>query len=444
MVPLHRSENGMPDRVNAWVEIALDSLRHNVRVIRAAVGPDTSLLVPVKADAYGHGAVPVSRAVLESGADMLGVANPEEGQLLREAGIDAPVLVLGAVLPDQAADVVSSQLWQTVSTAASIDALARCSSEAGARAGVFLAVDTGMGRVGVDPRGALELARRIAAREHLELLGVSTHFPSADEADKQPSLDQLAVFRGVLRSLHAAGIDPKYVSAANSPGVIDIPESRFNLVRPGLATYGVWPSRDTLGRLRVWPALSLHARVVQLRTFPPGHPISYGMTAVTQREARIGVVPVGYGDGYSRRLSNVGCALVRGRRAPLVGRVCMDQCMFDLTDVPGAVEGDEAVLIGTQGGDHLLVERIAEAVDTTPHEITTVLGSRLPRFYTDAERGEERRLLSTARIVHIWAEGGAGGGAGGAKAGDRAGGAGSDVAAEDGAGERERARGATI
>jgi alanine racemase len=367
-----------------WVEIDLGAVRDNVAEL-ARVADPAAVLAVVKADGYGHGAVPVARAALEAGARGVGVALVEEGQALRAAGIEAPILVLSEPPRDAAAAVVEDRLTPVVYTAAGVDALAKAvvDADAGAPLAVHLKVDTGMHRVGVLPADAVALAARIAAHEELVLEGVLTHFAVADEPDDPYTGEQLARFAEVLEALHAAGARPTIVHAANSAGLLAFPESRFTMVRPGIAVYGVAPAPRLASHVALRPALSFKARVSHVKQLEAGCRLSYGLRYRLGRDARVATVPVGYADGVPRNLAAVGGeVLVGGRRRPIAGTVTMDQILLDVGDDPVEVD-DEVVLIGRQGNETVTADEWADRLGTIAYEIVCGIGARVPRVYLD-------------------------------------------------------------
>jgi alanine racemase len=360
-----------------WVEVDLAALRHNARQVRRLIGPRVKFLAVVKANAYGHGAVPCSRALLAAGADVLGVATVEEGAELRAAGLRAPIVVLGLAQPAEADEVVRLRLEATVTSWRQVAALNQSAARRGTTVGVHLKVDTGMGRIGLPPEAALAFLGRLGSAPRVRLAGVFTHFAHADGRDQQLLNWQLQRLFGVTRTLEAGVL----VHAANSAAVIGAPGSHASMVRPGLMLYGLYPAPALRRRVPLKPALSWKTRIIELKTVPPHTGLSYGHTFVTARTSRIATLPVGYADGFARALSNTGQVLVRGRRCPVVGRVCMDMCLVDVTRVPGAALGDEAVLIGTQGAAVLPVEDMAARLETITYELVCTIGSRVPRRY---------------------------------------------------------------
>lgn len=388
-----------------WVEIDLDRLERNLASLRAAAGPGVAVLHVVKADGYGHGAVEVGRATLQAGCAMLGVATLHEGIELRQAGIHAPILVLSPSLPDEYDELLAWQLTPTLSTLEQCGQVAEAAGRAGVRTPVHVEVDTGMGRTGFDHTAAFEAVRRIAAEPDIVLEGLFTHFPDSDGADLSFTLRQVSLFEELLGRIEHEGITIPWRHAANSAAVLAVPSSLFNMVRPGIALLGVYPSEHVPRTIRLEPVLSFHARLVQVRDVPPGHHISYGGTWVTRRPSRIGVVTAGYGHGLPRHLSNRGQVFVRGRRAPIVGRVTMDLTMVDLTDIPGAAVGDEVLLFGGEVAGAvdppIRVEEVAEWAGTIPWEIFCQLDKRVVRKYVRGGRAVKVITLVGERLESL-------------------------------------------
>jgi alanine racemase len=386
---LNGAEPAVGDAMNAfrpvWAEIDLDAVRANVRALRTTSAP-AELLAVVKADGYGHGAVPVARAALEGGAVALGVALVEEGIELRAAGIDAPILVLSEPVPEAAPSVVAYGFTPVVYTLAGIDALAKAVADHGDHnpLAVHLKVDTGMHRVGCRVEDAVDLAAQVVDRHELRLAGVCTHLAVADEADNAYTAEQLARFEGVLGALRARGIPTGTVHASNTAGAIDWPAARYDMVRVGIGVYGIAPADEFEGRVSLHPALSLKARVSHVKTVPKGARLSYGLRYETTSPARIATVPIGYADGVPRELAHRGGeAIVRGRRCPIAGTVTMDQLMLDVGDLPVEV-GDEVVLIGRQGDEEVTAASWARAMGTIAYTIVCGIGPRVPRVYLSA------------------------------------------------------------
>jgi alanine racemase len=374
------------------VEIDLSAIRDNLRAIRSLVGPAVEIIGVVKADAYGHGAVAVGRTLAAEGVKRFGVALVEEGAALREAGIPGDVLVLGALPPEQAPEVVEHGFEAAVSDldfARRLDEVSR--RRRGRPVGVHVKLDTGMGRFGFPPERALEVIGEVAGLRGLRLVGAMTHFPSADEAGSGPPAPgsdgveftrrQIGAFLKIREAVAAAGIRAPLWHAANSAGILLYPESRLDAVRPGLALYGGFPAAQVPPPTKLRQAMTLKTRIVLIRDFAAGATLGYGRTFRTARASRIAALPIGYADGFSRANSNRGQALVRGRRAPIVGRVSMDTVLVDVTDVAGAQAGDEAVLYGRQGEAEISIVEAAERLGTIPYELMTALTARVPRVW---------------------------------------------------------------
>jgi alanine racemase len=360
--------------------IDMAALDHNFReVVRCAEGQQ--VLAVVKARAYGHGAVAVSKRLLKLGADMLGVALVEEGRELREAGIDAPVLVMGATFPEQAEEMVSLKLTPAIFSLSVAKALSEAAYRRRTTINVHVKIDTGMGRIGIAPEDAPEHIAALQKIRNISVQGLMTHFADADLQDKQFASQQMDRFEALLKALEAEKIRVPVRHAANSAAVLDFHRAFFTMVRPGLMLYGYNPLEEGALVADLRPVLSLLTRIAFIKKVPPGVPISYGRTFTTKRESAIATLPIGYADGYGRGLSNRGEALVRGIRVPVVGRVCMDMCMIDVTDVPSAREGDDVALIGSQGSERITADDIAAKTGTIAYEVLCGISSRVPRIY---------------------------------------------------------------
>jgi alanine racemase len=365
-----------------WVEIDLNAIGNNTRHIKAIVGPHVKVLVSLKADAYGHGALKVARTVLHNGADMLGVATVSEAIPLREGGINAPILVFGYVPRWQMREAVRLGITVTLYSIDLAQELARAALELEKTVKVHVKVDTGMARLGLRSEQLDEiitLIREIKALPSLELEGIFTHFAEADAKDQTYTLRQLERFKGVLRVLTEEHLRPPIVHAANTAATLSLPAAHFDMVRPGIAIYGLDPSSEVRLPEDFRPALSFKTQVAQVKTIPAGEGISYGVTYITEQPTRIAVLPVGYADGFRRSPKNWGTVLIHGQEAPIVGRVCMDQCMVDVTHIPQTRMGDEVVLIGHQEGAALTAETIAERLGTINYEVVSEILARVPR-----------------------------------------------------------------
>ncbi|HVB75556.1 MAG TPA: alanine racemase [Ktedonobacteraceae bacterium] len=365
-----------------WVEIDLSAIAHNTRQVAALVGPRVRVLASLKADAYGHGAVKVAHAVLHNGASMLGVATVSEAMPLREAGIHAPILVFGYVPAWQMREAVHLGLTVTLYSAEAAQALSRAAVALGRTARAHVKVDTGMGRLGlrteqVDEVVALvKLVRELPA---LELEGIFTHFAMADALDQSHTRMQLARFQNVLQVLEEDGIRPPLAHAANSAAALALPEARLDMVRPGIALYGLHPSEHVRLPESFRAALSFKTQVAQVKLIPAGECLGYGCTFYTERPTTIAVLPVGYADGFRRAPANWGSVLIHSQEAPLLGRVCMDQCMVDVSHIPQTRVGDEVVLIGRQGSASLTAEQVAQRLGSINYEVVSEILARVPR-----------------------------------------------------------------
>ncbi len=365
-----------------WAEVDLDALAHNVRQVKAFVGEAVEVIAVVKADAYGHGMVPVARTALQAGATRLAVHRVQEGIVLRRAGIEAPILLLGYAPLDAAPLVVQYRLTPTVLTQAFVDVL---NGLAPSGFPVHVKVDTGMGRFGLLPHEVVDfLAYVRQACPNLRVEGLYTHFATADEADTTYLRQQWAAFQAVMARVQDAGFDIPLKHACNSAATFALPEAHLNAVRPGIALYGMRPSLEWEAPVPLRPVLSLKSRVARVRVLPPGSSIGYGRTYVTPRAQRVALVPVGYGDGYVRALSNKGYVLIRGKRARILGRVSMDQIVVDVDAIPEVAMEDEVVLIGAQGRERITAEEVAAWAGTINYEVTTLLQPRVARFYRPA------------------------------------------------------------
>lgn len=370
-----------PDRPT-WVEIDLSAIANNTRRVKAIAGPDVRVLASLKADAYGHGAIKVGRTVLHNGASMLGVATVSEAAPLREAGIHAPILVFGYVPPWQMREAVRLDVTITLYDSEAAQALSRAAQALEKQVRAHVKVDTGMGRLGIRSEQIEEivaLVREIRALPGLELEGIFTHFAMADTLNQTHVRMQLARFQQVLQTLDRYGLRPPLVHAANSAAMLALPEARFDMVRPGVALYGLEPSAEVRLPEGFRPALAFKTQVAQVKTVPAGEGISYGCTYITERPTVVATLPVGYADGFRRAPANWGTVLIHGQEAPILGRVCMDQCMIDVTHIPHVRPGDEVVLIGRQGNALKSAEDVAERLGTSNYEVVSAILARVPR-----------------------------------------------------------------
>lgn len=368
-----------------WAEINLANIRHNIREVRRLVGAEREIMAVVKANGYGHGAVQVAKAVLAAGANRLAVARLCEALTLREAGITAPILIFGYLSKEQMAQALQQQLTITVYRLDMAEQLAELAQEAGKSVRIHLKVDTGMGRLGFceGEQGIREI-EQICSLPGLICEGIYTHFATADEKDKTYTKWQLDRFLSLLHVLEQRGITFPLRHAANSAAIIDFPAAYLDMVRPGIMIYGLYPSAEVeQHKVKLLPAMSLKARITHLKKVTSGTKISYGCTYVTPEDTVIASLPLGYADGYPRLLSSRGQVLIKGQRAPVVGRVCMDQCMVDVGKIPDVKVHDEVIIFGQGDQQSLPVEEVADWSGTINYEVVCWIGSRVPRFYID-------------------------------------------------------------
>ncbi|MBS4053600.1 MAG: alanine racemase [Thermaerobacter sp.] len=373
-------------------DISLDNISYNTQAVRNLLSSQTELMAVVKAAGYGHGAVEVATTALAAGATSLGVAIVEEAVELRRAGIGVPILILGHMPTECAEQVVKLGLTATVFDRESAQALSTAGTRLGRKARVHVKVDTGMGRIGVRPVDALPFVELISHLPSLLVEGIFTHFAASDAVDLSGARAQLALFEGVCARLEIKGYRLQR-HAANTAAIMALPESHLDMVRLGIGLYGLYPAAHLKARVALRPAMSLRSRLSYVKWVADGTPIGYGGTYVAKGQRLIATVPVGYADGYSRQLSNQGYALLHGRKVPLIGRVCMDQCMFDITDSP-AVAGDEVVLFGSQGLSEVSVDEVALLMGTINYEVTCLIGHRVPRLYW-----RHHQLISTRSFL---------------------------------------------
>lgn len=362
-----------------WAEISRSALESNLRGIRARVGPQPQIWPAVKANAYGHGAVLVSRWLREWGVDGLCVARASEGQELRDAGIDGPIALLTPFLPEQAEAVVRARLEPVVVRRDQIEALAPLRGTAAEPLRVHVKVDTGMGRVGLTPGEALEFCRWIEGQGGFHLAGICSHFPVADERDKSFSLRQIETFFGLAHALRAHGVVFDHAHISNSAGIMDLPPAWSTLVRPGIMLYGLEPGPHVSDSVALTPVMALKTRVIQVKTVHAGTGISYGLTWTAPDLARIATLAIGYADGLPRAASGVAEMTLRGQRAQQVGRICMDMCMLDVTPLARVEVGDEVTVWGRRADGAVPCDQWAAWSGTVNYEMTTRVGPRVPR-----------------------------------------------------------------
>jgi alanine racemase len=380
----------------AWVEVDLDALAANIGAVRARIGPDLRILLIVKADAYGHGAVEVAREAVRAGVHMFGVATVDEGKELRGAGLDAAILVLSPALPDEIPELLAHDLRVTLPDLEFATALSQQAWRAGKLVPVHVEIDTGMGRSGLLPDEAIDVATRAAAMPGLLVEGVYTHFPVSD-TDVAFTRAQTQAFAAAVGRMRAAGVLPRLVHASNTAAILQVREADFDMVRPGGFLYGCMPDPVLAPPGELRRVMSFHARLVQVRRLPAGHGISYGREFVTRRDTVVGVVPVGYGHGLSRAYSGRGEVLFRGARVPILGRITMDMTLVDLGGHDAPRVGEEIVLFGRQGEAEIGVDEIAEKTGVIGYEVLCGISKRVVRVYRRNGDVESMRGLTGVR-----------------------------------------------
>jgi len=361
--------------------VDLDALCWNFRQIRSQVGPQVKILSMVKANGYGHGARAIATALAAEGSDAFGVATVEEGIELRQTGINTPILVLAGAYPEQIDQFFDHRLTPVVHDLDGLGQLDAAVHRCHRSLHVHLKIDTGMGRLGLlaaDIDSWLPIIKRLKA---LKIEGVFSHFSHAESVEGDYTRRQLRIFQAVIDRLRSRGIEPSVVHLANSAATITLPAAYFDMVRPGLMLYGIYPSPSMANQIALKPVLAWKTSVVQVKEVPAGTSISYGQTFITQRKSQIATLPLGYADGYPRLLSNRGEVLVKGKRAPVVGRVCMDLTMIDVTDIGEIRQGDEVVLLGRQGDAEISADEMAAWSNTISYEILTSIGARVTRIH---------------------------------------------------------------
>ncbi len=365
-----------------WAEIDLSASEYNIRRVCEIVGPQVKVLAMVKAEAYGHGMAGIARAAERAGASMLGVATLSEALTLGEASA-LPKLVVGWTPGWQAELAIKGDVICAIADLETASEFARAAQAMGKPAHVHVKVDTGMGRLGFLPEEAAEAIATIASLPGLVLDGVYSHFSKADEADPAYTYRQFDKFKRVLDEVAAGGIEIPIKHVSNSPSILRFPEMHLDMVRPGIILHGLDPSDDVPCPSDFKPVMTLRTMIAAVKVLPPGSLVSYGGTYITQDYERIAVIPIGYADGFRRKPNNWGEVLVRGQRAPIVGRVCMDQCMINVTHIPEVKMGDEVVLIGAQGDDRIRAEDVAVQLGTNNYETASLIMARVPRIYRE-------------------------------------------------------------
>jgi alanine racemase len=372
--------------ITSLVDLTVDlaALRHNYLQVRRRLSPGVKLLAVVKADAYGHGLVPAARTLAAAGAEYLGVASLEEGSALRQEGFTTPILLLMGIVPRESQAAVAANLEVVLYRQDVAQALEAAARSLGKKARVHLKVDTGMGRLGVMPEEVLPFLASVKNSPHIEVLGLISHLAMADSPDANYTRKQLEVFLKLLSAARGQGWELPYSHIANSAALMEFPEAHFGMARPGISLYGSPPSPARSWGVDLKPVMSLTAQVLQVKRLPPGHCISYGCTYTTGDWHTLAVLPVGYCNGYPRLLSNRGEVLVKGRRAPIRGRVCMNLTMVEVSHIPEVAVGEPVTLLGQDGGDRLTADDLAAWAETISYEIYCALGSANPRRFAGA------------------------------------------------------------
>ncbi|WP_110461579.1 alanine racemase [Ruminiclostridium sufflavum] len=368
----------------AWAEINLDNIAHNIREVRRITNKNAEIMGVVKADAYGHGVMEVTRTLLENGVTRLAVSMLDEAIQLRRDGISVPILILGYTDPSRANEIIENDVTQSCYSYELAQALSDEAVKQGRKVKIHIKIDTGMSRVGFLPGySAVKNVVEISRLPNLIIEGLFTHFATADEKNREFTLTQFERFMSIYNELQRIGIHIPVKHCANSAGVIEYPEMHLDMVRPGIILYGMYPSEEVdKSKIDLKPAMTLKANVVLVKEVEKNTSISYGRIYTTKRTSKIATIPIGYADGYTRMLSNKGEVLVRGQYAPVVGRVCMDQCMLDVTDLDCSVEvGDEVVLIGKQEDKVITAEDVAKTIGMINYELVCIVGKRIPRAY---------------------------------------------------------------
>ncbi len=365
--------------------ISLDALEHNVTQIKQRIGNARKILTVVKANAYGHGAVRIAQALVDLGIDFLGVATCEEGIELRQASITTPIIVLGGFFQGQGIYAHQFDLTPVVYTLESAQEISQCASTNHRTIPIHMKIDTGMGRLGILPLETRHFIEKLTRLTGIEIEGILSHLADTNQENHsglEYTLKQVEIFNQQIEELSQMGIDPLYRHLANSAASIDELPDSFNLVRPGIMLYGSYPAKRFQQSIDLKPVMNLTTKIISLKKVPQGTSISYGRTFTCKRESLIATLPIGYADGYSRSLSNRGEVLIRERKAPVVGVVCMDLVMIDVTDIPGVALGDEVILMGAQGSEVITAEDVAEKMSTISYEFLCGIGPRIPRIYT--------------------------------------------------------------
>lgn len=373
----------MRNYTRVYAEIDLDAVVFNMESMKRNIAAETGMIGVVKADGYGHGAVPVAFAI-DPYVEGYAVATIDEALILRNHGIEKPILILGVTHKSRYGELLEGEIRPAVFTMEQAEPLSQLAVSRGRKAKVHLALDTGMSRIGLEAdEGGADLAAQIAGLSGIEVEGLFTHFAKADEADKTATNRQMEAYRYFIGLLQERGVDIPVKHCSNSAGIIGFPDANMDLVRAGISIYGMYPSDEVeKSNVALRPVMKLKSFITYVKMLKPGKEVSYGGTFVAEKPMRVATIPVGYGDGYPRNLSGRGYVLIRGKKAPILGRVCMDQFMADVTDIPDAAAEDEVILIGRDGTEEIMVEDLARLGGGFHYEIVCDIGKRVPRVYT--------------------------------------------------------------
>ena len=368
-----------------WAEVDLDAIWENMVHMKENIAENTKILAVIKTDGYGHGGVPIAK-MLEQLDFMFGyaAATYEEAHVLREAGVKKPILILGYTFPYCYEELIREEIRPAVYRRDTVEELAAAAAKVGKKAKVHIKVDTGMGRIGITPdEEGLEFVRFLIEHPELEVEGIFTHFAKSDETDKTSANHQLELFQDFIKKIQTElGITIPVKHCSNSAAILEMPQANMDMVRAGITTYGLYPSEEVskdIVPLRA--AMSLYSHIVYCKTIHAGQSVSYGGLFTAQKDTRVATIPVGYGDGYPRSLSGKGYVLIRGKKAPILGRVCMDQFMVDISEIPGVMEGDKVTLLGMDGTERITAEELGELSGRFNYEFVCDLGKRIPRVY---------------------------------------------------------------
>ncbi len=367
-----------------WAEIDLDAIAHNMREIRKITNPDAQIMAVVKADAYGHGFLEVTKALLENGADRLAVAVLQEAKQLRSRGVNVPILLLGASMDNDIEDIINFDVTPNVFSYEFAKAISYVAEKKEKVTKIHIKLDTGMSRIGYvvsdDNTEIVNEIEKISKLPYIEIEGIFSHFSTSDEYDGSYTRLQFNRFMSVIGDLEKRGVNIPIKHICNSAGIMMYPEMHLDMVRPGVILYGMYPSDEVdKSRLDLIPAMTLKSKITFVKEVEPGRGVSYGKEYITDKVTKIATVPIGYADGYLRKIAGKGKMLVHGVKAPIIGRICMDQCMIDVTEVHNIERGDEAIIFGRVG---ITIDDLASWLDTINYEVSCVIGKRIPRIYT--------------------------------------------------------------